>query len=80
MAPGGGPQMVRACERSAALGVGVACAVGDSVANAIVDGSATVSFTCPAVRDGAAGAGGYALYTAPLLPNQNPASVTFTPH
>ena len=80
VARGGGPQVVRGCERSAVLGVGVACAVGDSVANAIVDGSATVSFTCPAVRDGAAGAGGYALYTTPLLPTQTPASVTFTAH
>ena len=80
VARGGGPQVVRACERSAVLGVGVACAVGDSVANAIVDGSATVSFTCPVVRDGATGAGGYALYTTPLLPTQTPASVTFTAH
>jgi len=80
VASGGGPQVVRACERSDMLGVGVACAVGDSVANAVVNGSATVSFTCPAVRDGAAGAGGYSLYTAPLLPNETPASVTFTAH
>ena len=66
---GAAPQIVRLCETSEKLGVGVACALRDSVANAVVDGAATVTFTCPAVRDTVtAGTGGYSLYAAPLLP------------
>lgn len=74
-----GVQVVRACERSQALGVGVACTVGDSLANAVVgDDGAVVSFTCPALRDGAAGTGGYALYEAPVSPALAGAAVRCT--
>jgi hypothetical protein len=61
-------RVLRVCEMSAQLGVGVACAYRDAVANVILAAhGATVSFMCPAVRDGAKGAGGYSVYDAPLL-------------
>ena len=63
-----GPKVLRICEMSSQLGVGVACAYGDSLANVIVDGPGTkVKFSCPAVRDDATGAGGYSVYDAPVL-------------
>jgi len=66
-----GAQVVRICEMSEKLGVGVACTVRDSIANVIVvPRSGDVRFTCPAVRDAAAaGTGGYSLYTAPITPS-----------
>ncbi len=63
----GPAQVLRVCEKSAKLGVGVACTVADASANAIVGAATTVSFACPAVRDAAAGSGGYSLYGAPLV-------------
>lgn len=75
------PQVVRVCERSAVLDTGVACAYEDAVANEIVDaGGATVSFTCPLVRD-AEEAGqepadaNYSLYAAPLWPDDESAAI-----
>jgi hypothetical protein len=66
-----GPQVLRVCEKSEALG-GVDCTLRDSLANVLVKpAGTTVSFTCPAVRDASlAGTGGYSLYQAPLLPSQ----------
>jgi hypothetical protein len=62
------PKVLRICEMSAQLGVGVACSFGDALANVIVDDHPTkVNFTCPAVRDDAGGAGGYSAYDAPVL-------------
>jgi hypothetical protein len=62
------PKVVRVCEMSAQLGVGVACAYRSALANEIVSGSgATVEFSCPVVRDGTAGTGGYSVYEAPVL-------------
>ena len=65
----GSQQVVRICERSEVLGIGVSCTFPDSVYNDVVDGHVeSVSFTCPAVRDSATGAGGYSVYQAPMLP------------
>ena len=65
----GAPLVVRACERSAVLGTGVACAYQDARANVVVgEGGGALSFSCPAVRDGEATDGNYALYVAPLWP------------
>ncbi len=76
------PQVVRACEWSDALGAGVACAYEDALANVVVAAEgAALSFACPTVRDRApAGAngpppGGYALYTAPVWPGDEPADL-----
>jgi hypothetical protein len=61
-------KVIRICEVSAKLGVGVACTYRDSLANVVVGSSgATVAFTCPAVRDDTAGGGGYSIYEAPIL-------------
>ena len=78
----GSPQVLRACERSEALGTGVACTVADSLANTVVKGNGVnVTFPCPAVRDAAATAtGGYSLYGAPLLPWQPTSPITCTPN
>jgi hypothetical protein len=80
-AGGGAPSVLRVCEESAQLGIGVACTVGDSVANVIVGTTPTkVSFACPAVRDAtmvdsgggvlvptaSPGVGGYSLYQAAM--------------
>ena len=79
-AGGSAPQVLRVCENSAQLGTGVACTVGDSVANVVVGTTPTpVSFVCPAVRDAAMvdsngvivpetqpGVGGYSLYQAAM--------------
>ncbi|HUS31891.1 MAG TPA: lysyl oxidase family protein [Kofleriaceae bacterium] len=71
----GAPQALRICEKSGALGVGVACTFRDSVANPTINGSTTFSFTCPAVRD-YPGAGGYSLYNASVVPSMGTGSVT----
>ena len=71
------PQVVRVCERSAALG-GVACVYEDALANVTVGGQETaVSFTCPLVRDAVPPSGGYSLYTAPAWPADPARPVTF---
>ncbi len=83
------PQVLRLCERSAQLGVGVACTLADSAANALVDsGGTNVTFACPAVRDAALdtsgnpttspGVGGYSVYNAPLSPSDTAGAITCT--
>lgn len=73
------PQVVRVCERSAALDTGVACTYEDAVANVVVDAAATdVPFTCPFVRDAAEvddDGGNYALYAAPVWPDDGDVSI-----
>jgi hypothetical protein len=62
------PAVLRVCEMSSKLGVGVDCSYRDSLSNTIVDQKgANVSFACPAIRDDASGAGGFSLYRAALL-------------
>jgi hypothetical protein len=75
-----GAAVVRICEMSEKLGVGVACTVRDSIANVVIaPGSRNVSFTCPAVRDAAASeTGGYSVYTAPITPSLEGGPVTCT--
>jgi hypothetical protein len=67
---GGSKQVLRACEVGQMLGKGSPCTYLNSASNSIIDGdSETVTFSCPAVRDATvAGAGGYSLSNAPLLP------------
>jgi hypothetical protein len=62
------PNVIRVCEVSAQLGVGVACAYRDSLANVIAGEHDTkVDFTCPAMRDSTRGNGAYSVYGAPVL-------------
>lgn len=74
-----GPQTLRVCETSAALGVGTACTLEMSLANRTipVDGR-EVSFTCPLPRDGREPGGDYAFYVAPVLPSDELATVSCT--
>jgi hypothetical protein len=67
-------QVLRVCEKSGSLGVGVACALSGSMANQIVDGTATLSFPCPVDRD--TGLGGYSVYNASIVPAQGGGTVT----
>jgi hypothetical protein len=62
------PAVVRVCDHSAALGVGVACTYETSLANNIMtDSSQKISFTCPTMRDSQNSEGGFAIYTAPVF-------------
>ncbi|RMG92543.1 MAG: hypothetical protein D6706_16705 [Chloroflexi bacterium] len=70
------PQILRVCETSAQLGVGVACTYNDALANVIIAAQgATIQFTCPVIRDAEAPSGGYSLYVAPLFANDPPQPV-----
>ncbi|MGH2536940.1 MAG: lysyl oxidase family protein [Candidatus Promineifilaceae bacterium] len=72
------PQVVRVCEYSQALGAGVACAFEDALDNRIVGPEATLSFTCPAARDGDEPGGRYSLYFAPVFPADPAQAVSCT--
>src|SRR4029077_11892769 len=50
---GSAPQVVRACDYSAALHTGIPCTYQDSITNGIVDPSlpAVLAITCPSPRD-----------------------------
>lgn len=62
------PQVLRLCEFSAVLGVGVGCTYQDSLANEIVGAEPVeFSFGCPFIRDEQELGGLFALYTAPLV-------------
>ncbi|HMA28595.1 MAG TPA: lysyl oxidase family protein [Thermoanaerobaculia bacterium] len=76
----GASQVLRVCERSAALGIGVPCTVAEASANVVVEAGSVASFRfdVPAVRDAAPGAGGYAIFRAPVLPSQAGAPVACT--
>ncbi len=71
----GAQQILRICEQSAALGIGIPCTARDSAANVVVSSPTSVRFTCPAVRveDGAAG---YSVFQAPLLASQGSAAIS----
>ncbi len=68
-APAGGvPQVIRICESSAVLGVGVACTYQDSLATAAVPAEGTdLLFTCPGPRSATEPGGSYSVYTAPVF-------------
>lgn len=72
-------QILRVCETSAVLGVALACTFHEALANHIVGDSGTeLSFTCPFARDAQEPGGAYALYTAPVYSQDEPAAVTCT--
>lgn len=63
------PQLVRVCERSAALDTGLACSAENALSNSVVTSPGqTISFTCPVVRDAEELTGGFSLYITPLFP------------
>lgn len=62
------PAILRVCERSVALGTGIACTYETSLVNKIIaNRSEPVSFTCPTMRNSNELEGGFALYTAPIF-------------
>jgi len=62
------PQVLRLCEYSAALGTGVGCTFLDSLANEIIgQEAAEFNFTCPLERDEQEPGGLFALYSAPVV-------------
>jgi hypothetical protein len=65
---GGSPQVVRICEGSRGLQLGIPCTYADSLASVVVAGPADVTFTCPSKRDGVETGGTYSTMTALLLP------------
>ncbi|MDX1416045.1 MAG: hypothetical protein R3293_17745, partial [Candidatus Promineifilaceae bacterium] len=70
-------QALRVCERSAELGEGIACTFEESLANRTIGREpTTVSFTCPPIRDAAGTEGGYALFAAPIWPEELPPAMT----
>ena len=70
----GNAQVVRVCQRSAELQRGIPCTVGESLANASAANGANLTFTCPALRDGAGG--GYSIFSGPLLPWESGGTVS----
>jgi hypothetical protein len=73
------PQVVRMCETSRVLGGGVECTHRDSLANQVLEGTATmITTTCPAARGGAEIGGQVAIYTAPVYAPDGTSAVTCT--
>ena len=76
---GADAQVLRVCETSAVLGVALACSFQEALGNHIIgDSSTEVTFTCPFARDDQEPGGAYALYTAPVYGQDEPAAVTCT--
>jgi hypothetical protein len=80
---GSTPQVARVCESSIALQSGTACKFNEALANGIVEAAAdggvstvSIPFTCPASRDTVEVGGKYSLYTAPVLTDDAPQTVT----
>jgi hypothetical protein len=78
---GSAPQVVRACDASAALGTGIPCTYQDSLANAVVEaGPGTmVTFNCPGAKDATEPGGKYSLYTGAAYNKDATATVTCVP-
>jgi hypothetical protein len=73
------PQVVRICETSRALGTGVDCSFNDALANVVVEAAAaTVTFTCPTMRDATEIGGEFAIYTAPAWEPDGAVAITCT--
>jgi hypothetical protein len=72
------PQTIRVCEGSRALGAGVACVDKDALdsANLAADEPAELRFECPDRRDATETGGRFALYTAPVWPDDEQATVS----
>jgi hypothetical protein len=79
VAAGAAPQVLRICEYSELLGIGLACTYLDALANLVIGRAPTaVSFTCPLPRDADEPGGAYAAYAAPLLDEDQLAPISCT--
>lgn len=70
------PQVVRVCEASKVLGGGMECELREALGNSVVEGTASLTFTCPPMRDADEPGGQYALYTAPVWEKDGTQTVT----
>jgi hypothetical protein len=70
------PAAVRVCEASHVVG-GMPCVFEDALATAVQTATpSTVSFTCPAAREGVETGGLYSVFVAPMVPDDDTGSVT----
>ncbi|MFZ0544087.1 MAG: lysyl oxidase family protein, partial [Candidatus Promineifilaceae bacterium] len=77
--PAARPQVLRICEYSQILGVGVACVFSDAMVNWVVtDRPVQLGFTCPFLRDENEMGGRYSFYTAPAFSEDAAAEVSCT--
>jgi hypothetical protein len=77
--PSSPPQVLRICEFSQLLGVGVACVFSDSMVNwVITEQPVNLGFTCPFVRDENEPGGRYSFYTGPAFGEDEFAEVSCT--
>ncbi len=71
-------QIIRVCEASTALGIGIPCTYNDAVASAVIDSEREIRFTCPVARDDSERGGHYALLTGSLFPSEKISEITCT--
>jgi hypothetical protein len=72
-----GPALVRVCDYSDALGVGVACSFRQSLVSALVTADSTeLNTTCPSARGVGESGGTLAVFTATLYAEPMPARVS----
>jgi hypothetical protein len=77
--PSAPPQVLRICEFSRMLGVGIGCVFTDSMVNWVVtEEPVQLGFTCPFLRDEVETGGRYSFYTAPAFSEDEFAEVTCT--
>jgi hypothetical protein len=73
------PQVLRVCERSNALGSGIACTYQEAYRSVNVDAGGTdLTFACPGERGPGEPGGSYAFYTGPTIPGDPSAPVSCT--
>lgn len=73
------PQVLRVCDVSKNLGVGVACAFEEALFNRTITSAGTeVSFTCPLPRDASEPGGFFSFYSAPVFPEDETAAISCT--
>lgn len=68
--------VVRFCEASRALGVGIPCTYNDALAAGVLDAEKDFTFTCPKGRDSVETGGTFSYLSGPLLPGEASAQVT----
>lgn len=75
--PKSGPaQVLRLCEASRALKVGIPCTFTESLATKIIKATGEVSFSCPSARDSVESGGQYTLFNGALFPEQATTTIT----
>ena len=75
--PRGEPQVLRLCDFSNVLGVGVGCTFLDSLVNELVTKEPKeLSFTCPLPRDEQEPGGLFSMYSAPVIPGEDYSKVS----